>query len=1117
MFGFLFVTAMVLGCGDDDAAKQDQAAVVRAPVAPAPKEPSAEEKFADARTKALGGDHLYALHVAETVLGDLAADDSIWRFLEHQAIATGKARDVLDKLDATEAVGGRTEQHQMLRGMMALESGDFTTVEAVADAIEETAPDDATVLRALAARKAETVDTPDAPSEEDTVLTPAAAMMGFAKSQSWEDAAQFEEAAAKVGGWRANLLRAEILEQHEQQASALASYGTLVAEEDPRAKLAGYLAQSRIAFASDPIMGEGDTSSWDDGLAAFREALAVGKSEGSLFNCAEQGLIIAERLRSQGRVEDATGLLRELWAPLQDAEHPAPDASVKVGLQFSESALNAGLAKEAFDTLDALSGLSLSGDVADDVAWTKGWAAHGLGRPDAVAEAAKTLTGSRGTAIRALAALDFGVLGVPFPASGLDAEDQARVSLVAAQVNPFDSITLLESAVELSEGAPLLRLEALLALEGALRSQERPTGPVLERLSSLAPEGTAGDAMRQEVAARALLVGDQSRTDSLLAGAGNDGPGVAWSALAQGRQVPDEASHPFAKSLAGWAQARSMAKNGEPGVDVHYASGLGTLPLHRVGALSLGTVLDGSQGIGLDADIALLSMTKGDDTIGSILLAHELGHRKASVADDAMNGRQFLAGVDQAKREAVVGAVTRARALNLLALAGGPALSVDAINAVKDAETAAGEGTGFGKALPSAGLSAEQVRERLQGAAVLSYRFSNGRVTGVVLTPNGGEFRDLGSSEDVTNWSREHAASLKDADPLEAKSDHRAGHKLRQALIDPFIGALTGYGRYLVVAPHPLLAFPFTSFPEQSAGLRWLADIRTISSSPSLASLRIYDTEDLAYNPDFLGFSAPKMVEPKPEPAPKEEADAKSKKDGKAADGKAKVDASKDDAKEGEDGKAGAGEAAEGAEADKEKTEPPAEPEEEEVVANKTKVTDRDLLERKSAGSIPRDLTSGSRHFSPDFRTLLSGQQVTLDAWRTRAPKARYIYLADIPATQGAGFKLGDGVLSLSEIRAVPLQAELVVITAQADAGDQLSRAKALLDAGAGAVLVSAWDIPSAAQEKFIDGFFEGLNRDRPPARAVGEARQVMLRNTLLDEDLDDPALWGAMILFAHP
>jgi len=62
-----------------------------------------------------------------------------------------------------------------------------------------------------------------------------------------------------------------------------------------------------------------------------------------------------------------------------------------------------------------------------------------------------------------------------------------------------------------------------------------------------------------------------------------------------------------------------------------------------------------------------------------------------------------------------------------------------------------------------------------------------------------------------------------------------------------------------------------------------------------------------------------------------------------------------------------------------------------------------------------------------------------------------------------------------------------------------------------------AWPIEEAVQERFLDGYFAALNRDRPPARALNEARESLMRDALLGVDNDDPGLWGAMLLLSTP
>lgn len=307
---------------------------------------------------------------------------------------------------------------------------------------------------------------------------------------------------------------------------------------------------------------------------------------------------------------------------------------------------------------------------------------------------------------------------------------------------------------------------------------------------------------------------------------------------------------------------------------------------------------------------------------------------------------------------------------------------------------------------------------------------------------------------------------------VEAKANHRAGDRLRAMLIDPFTGELRGLGRYQVIAPVALMNFTITTFPEQASGLRWLADIRTVCMLPTLADIRLDrrdSGETIEYRPDFLGLGAPVAVVAE---APADE---------------------------------------EGAEAAPDAPDAPAAPE-------NGSVSDEELLRRHRAKrSLPADLVASGRSFGDEFRDVRVGEAATEAAWDELGPTARYVQISTIAASADGGFVLADGELTLTEIRETPMKAELVVITADAPGPVQLQRSRAFLDAGAGSVLVMAWKVDAAVQERFFDGYFSALNRDRPPARALIDARDSLMRDALIGVDLDDPGIWGTALLFSSP
>ena len=166
---------------------------------------------------------------------------------------------------------------------------------------------------------------------------------------------------------------------------------------------------------------------------------------------------------------------------------------------------------------------------------------------------------------------------------------------------------------------------------------------------------------------------------------------------------------------------------------------------------------------------------------------------------------------------------------------------------------------------------------------------------------------------------------------------------------------------------------------------------------------------------------------------------------------------------------------------------------------------------------LPRTLSSAARHFGSDFREVLMGQHAEAWRYRKRAPRARYAYIVNVPMSEDGGFVLADEDLSINELRTTPLAAELVVIAANAPPAVQAARARALMDAGAASVIVWGWAVPEMQINRVVDAFFEAVNRDRAPARALGDARQALLTESMGGQDPDDPAVWGAAVLFGSP
>jgi hypothetical protein len=773
------------------------------------------------------------------------------------------------------------------------------------------------------------------------------------------------------------------------------------------------------------------------GWAGEAAASAVEDGDGAGLSTAMAALVSLH----QAALKPAEGL--EAIAALHQSviEAYGGEAGSLSGIVLAQSQLINGMPVEAHQTASEARALLTERPEAASAAWVEGWAAYQLGRTDAISTAAEAGEGAQKQALQALAAQTSGSpagLEHPFPTAGLSDRDQAMVSVEAARTDVVGGIDHLRRAVDAADatGDAALKVYTRLAYESAARAAGRSDAASMRaELLALFPEPPPVG-LAAEVAVRDALDGGSASIS------GDVGLLQVWSALANGAPAPTELSGAGTAALSTWATGRAG------GGASAYNEALAGIPVHRQGALSLSTVLDGSQGTGLHADLARLGNELTD--LDVVLSCHELGHRIDAVQDDVSLGRDLTRGVPEMEREVLLAAVARARA-ELLSFQLGAAWPEEAVAAVAASEAAAAESSpAFKRLMPLAGTSIAEIRENQPGTSFLSYLDVNGNIHGLVVTPDGGAQRVVGKTERIYDLAIQHYDALAASATVDGFASHIPGNQLRLALIDSFAQELTGFGRYQIIAPTELLAFSFTTFPEQASGLRWLADIRTIAQVPSLKTLALPKIPVELYVPDFLGVGTP--VEPEPEPS--------------AEEGETPVEVENPD---------------------------------------------------KPKLKIPTDLGLASRHFGSDFRVMLVGEDATSERYVESSATARYIYIADVDATTDGGFQIVGGEMNLSEVRTHLIPGKVVFISSPAPSVMQVHRARAYLDAGAESVVVVNWDIPESSMRRFVDGFFEALNRDRPPARALGDARSSLLRDALMGEEARDPALWGSIVLYGVP
>ncbi len=1045
MLSLVLALVLLTGCGDDEPKPAAQpAAQTKAP-------PSPEKQLEEARKAALAGKHEEALALGEKVLARAPKEDAVWRLIEQEAIAAGQARGLLERLDAAKAVGDRAAAHFLLRAELALAAG--SPQDALASA-KLAAAEDASGAAVMMARAALALAAAGTPTTE-ILPAEATALQAWAAAVDAEAATPLYAAARAVGGWRAALFRAQVLVDRADRAGALEEFAAAAGDADPRAKIRANLGRARLAVQAGSGVQPADAGAWAD------EASKVALAEGSGAVALEALELSVASMIAGGRADQALtsaqALLKALPAELE--------ASLigRANLAVAQAASAAGLPVDA--RAAAVTAREKAGDAAEVVArasWIEGWSAWELGKADDVSKASERATDQEKLALVALAALsrgDLATASASFPTTGLTPRVGALVYPEAAVADPGQAAAWHGRAVEAADlsGELGLRVGVRLRREAWLRASGDLKGASAARaeLLGLAPAGETGDPLRVEIAARTLLEGGQASfpaQGTLPASVG------AWSALSAGAAPPLAGDDPLAAGPASWAEGRAAAKAGNAdAIFTAWGAALGRLPLHRQGSLALGTALDGSQGLPVDGDVTTLTAMGDTAPIDAWLAVHEVSHRLDRHRREARAGVDYTAPLPAEKREALLAAVARARAGLREWQAGHAPWPKEALAAYQTAESGLKEADGFGPVLPMALEPPSEAVEKLGGVGIISFRVGAGGVHGVALSKRGRSVRMLGQTQKILAMASQLRAQLEAGARGGGASPVAAGDRLRTALLDPFADVLSGVGRYLVVAPEPLDAFPLTALPEQSSGLRWLADIRNVGVLPTLGALSIPSHKIETYNPDFLGFGSISATGGTPATPP-----------------------------------AGAAPAGEQAQAPA----PTATP---------------------MSGLSTDELAASARVFSSGLKATLVGPESKKQNWTDKAKSARYIHLTGLAASPDGGFILADGPLTLAEIRATPLGAQLVVIGAEATMDQQRLRAQALLDAGAKAVLLSAWPIPDQARARFFGAYYEAIARDRTPARAVSEAREVFLTDTLAGEGMGEPSVWGSFLLVGAP
>ncbi|MBK9643962.1 MAG: hypothetical protein IPO67_02190 [Deltaproteobacteria bacterium] len=825
----LLLALCATACGDDSAPAPAAAPTALAPTAPkeAPLTGLAKAKsVVAARETAAALTELEALFATEPLALPLYG---------LVAMESGTPGDALARLTDEAAPAGHEAAYHRLRAELALAAGQPELVPGFAAKIAAASPEVAAAL-ILQARRAGVIAPADQTTPEDPLVV--------AGTNPDPVAAATALAALSPTDWVAKVVRAPILAAGGQAALAQADLQNLL-DAPPSPEAALRAGQALAAILPDPNQSATPLD------AAAKAAIELGATP----LAARLGHEAALRRLKSGRAKEAA----EGATALREALVTAKDkvGAAELGATLALAALERGDATTALTLTQEVAAFAAEGqraDLAAEAGRTRALAAFALGQEAELSAAAAALSAPWSDAAEALrlvlvgqpnkALAHPGFSFTPLAADAALGEAFARQHLHRGRLRAAeysgDQAKITQAAKDWVSAADALgamtaRLESRLEWERLVReSGARPAELQAELLSLGQSLGEPGAPLRAEAQARTLTSGGAQAFSETAAAA--EAP--AWAVLADPNNTAPEAlaEHPIALV----ARARGKAAAGDfSGAYADWAKGYGSTPTHLRGPLTPISVLTGGQGAGVRADLALLHGKTGVEAgLAGVLLLdwhHSVGmmNRAWAVGDDPS------LGLEPAARAAYLQAHQTLRAETLAWLAGSGAEPIEAKKAVDAQEAKAKETPAFARALPAPLADYAKLRDDMKGLAIFSMRLEPGGGELVVLTQDKGRVVRIADTKSVLRTGEQLVAALRAGEASGgAKVTPKLGDSLRRQLIDPFLDDLIGVGRYLIVADGPLRELSLAGLPEQQQGLRFLADVRTVTQAMTVAELR---------------------------------------------------------------------------------------------------------------------------------------------------------------------------------------------------------------------------------------------------------------------------------------
>jgi hypothetical protein len=823
------VLALILSCGgESETVETDKQAEF------VPKPPSFDERLSTIRRKIGSGHAESGLEMAIDLLKNKPEREDIWRLALYSCLNSTDPKGAFQSLAELE-IKPPDELILAFEVEVLLHIGALSEAATVAAKMTDAGQSAGYMARAAmkGAPNVMAAATDDSPKSKLIQATQASPSSSRA----------LLEVASSLEAWQAQAVIAEVALEHGHEDLAKGALEKLNAVDSNQVKLKAIL----IAI--------GQAEEKESAVQLIEEGLGIVDIEGDV----QSGIALGGDLeRFFLRTGDSGGL----WKKTEEIFKVDELQKAKIGSWQSVVVAKIALATGRLDFARELMRTARIKAEADlfkqQIAWIEGFASFALRDLDGLNEMLEQMTGENKTAMNELLRL---ASGQPMQAAGialrrLDDRLFVQLALLVSDNDHQAALALLPEAIQKADDLKDLNLQVStrMALEAHHRLGDgKNTIAELDEISNAFPDMKN---LQTEISVRRYL-----QTGSYSA-VSDDPVSSAWKMYASGLSSETAPKSLVALNrVAELSDVLQLDKRPSSAVNALWSS----TPIHRVGPLSLGSALDGSQGLRMEGMVLKGVDEKDEHKVAALLVVQEIGRKLISLRAEVYGGRNPILGMEKDKLGPLLGSAAEAR-VKIVDYWLGADYPDDAIQALAARESelnnAESPDPHWAAFALTGKMDLESVREKLKKVALISYQYYGDDIIAIALSPSAAAIRKIGKTKEIQSLLLQHQRLLEkardDVSVYKAHStNHLVGDKLRRLLLDQFSKETYGYARYMLIAPEALLETSLSTLPDQQQGLRFIGELRTITVSSGLSEVMRASSEFGTFTPMILAYGAP--------------------------------------------------------------------------------------------------------------------------------------------------------------------------------------------------------------------------------------------------------------------